>query len=114
MKILNPAPLITKSGLLATGVIASLVFLAQAQAQSVERGLQIARTKCARCHSIDKIGPSPMPVARPFRLLHQQYPVEALEEALGEGIATGHPDMPEVRLDPRQISDFTAFLKSLQ
>jgi hypothetical protein len=37
-----------------------------------------------------------------------------LEEALAEGITTGHPSMPEFKLDPAQISDFISFLKSLE
>ena len=42
------------------------------------------------------------------------YPVESLEEALAEGISTGHPTMPEFRLDPGQIGDVIAYLKSLE
>ena len=37
-----------------------------------------------------------------------------LQEALGEGIVTGHPTMPEFRLDPDQVGDFIEFLKSLE
>jgi hypothetical protein len=37
-----------------------------------------------------------------------------LEEALGEGIFTGHPAMPEIQLDPDDIGDFIAFLRSLE
>jgi cytochrome c len=40
--------------------------------------------------------------------------VENLEEALAEGISTGHPTMPEFRFDPGQVSDFISFLKSLE
>jgi hypothetical protein len=40
--------------------------------------------------------------------------VESLEEALAEGIMTGHPSMPEFRLDPGQIADFISFLKTLE
>lgn len=83
-------------------------------AQSVERGAEIARANCARCHSIEKSGPSPFSEAPPFRTLHRNYPVEMLEEALGEGIFTGHPAMPEIQLEPEQIGDFIAFLKSLE
>lgn len=86
----------------------------QAQSLSVQRGLQFARTKCAHCHSINKVSPSPLPIAPPFRTLHERYPVEALEEALAEGILSGHPDMPEFRLDPGQINDLIAFLKTLE
>lgn len=49
-----------------------------------------------------------------FRSLHLRYPVETLEEALAEGIVTGHPSMPEFRLEPDEIGDFIAFLKSLE
>lgn len=79
-----------------------------------QRGLAIARADCASCHATDKVSPSPLPLAPPFRVLHLRYPVETLEEALGEGIVTGHPNMPEFRLDPDQIGDFIAYLKSLE
>jgi cytochrome c len=68
----------------------------------------------ARCHSIDKAGSSPVALAPPFRTLHLRYPVESLEESLAEGIVTGHPAMPEFRLEPHEIGDFIAFLKSLE
>jgi cytochrome c len=85
-----------------------------AQAQSVQRGVVIARTYCMNCHSIDKVSPSPLKDAPPFRDLHKRYPVEGLQEALAEGIVTGHPSMPEFRFDTDQIGDFIAYLKSLR
>jgi len=54
------------------------------------------------------------PSRRPLRTLHERYPVESLQEALGEGIVTGHPDMPEFRFDAREVGDFIAFLKTLE
>ena len=84
------------------------------QSPSVQRGATLARTHCARCHSIDKVSESPLKIAPPFRTLHERYPVERLEEPLAEGIVTGHPTMPEFRFDPDQITDFIAFLKSLE
>lgn len=81
---------------------------------AAQRGLTIARTNCARCHSIDKVTPSPLAIAPPFRTLHKKYPVENLQEALAEGLSTGHPTMPEFRFDPDQVSDFIAFLKTLE
>jgi mono/diheme cytochrome c family protein len=86
----------------------------QAQAQSAQRGVTLARAHCESCHSIDKYSSSPLRIAPPFRELHKRYPVETLEEALGEGIMTGHPRMPEFRLDPGQVGDFIAFLKTLE
>jgi hypothetical protein len=35
-------------------------------------------------------------------------------EALAEGIVTGHPSMPEFRLDPGQVQDVISYLKSLE
>jgi len=43
----------------------------------------------------------------------RRYPGETLEEASGEGIATGHPGMPAFRCDPGRIADRIALLKSL-
>jgi mono/diheme cytochrome c family protein len=85
-----------------------------AQSPAVQRGLTFVRTNCAQCHSIDRVSPSPLAIAPPFRTLHRKYPVENLEEALAEGIVTGHPTMPEFRLDPGQVGDVIAYLKSLE
>ncbi|MEP9398973.1 cytochrome c [Mesorhizobium sp. KR2-14] len=86
---------------------------AMALSPSEQRGLVFARKNCSQCHSIDPAGPSPLSVAPPFRDLHKRYPVESLEESLAEGILTGHPSMPEFRLEPDQIQDLIAFLKTL-
>ena len=83
-------------------------------APDVQRGIVLARANCAQCHSIDKVGPSPLSIAPPFRDLHKRYPVESLEEAFAEGISTGHPTMPEFRFEPDQIGNLIAFLKSLE
>jgi len=79
-----------------------------------QRGLVFVRTNCARCHAIGKIGESPLRIAPPFRTLHERYPVDSLQESLAEGIVTGHPTMPEFRLDPGQVADVIAYLKSLE
>ncbi len=81
---------------------------------SVQRGQSFVRTNCARCHSIDKVSPSPLRAAPPFRTLHLRYPVETLAEAFAEGIVTGHPSMPEFRLEGDQIADVLAYLKTLE
>jgi cytochrome c len=91
-----------------------LLSATSAAADSVENGRRLARSHCSRCHSIDKIGPSPFSAAPPFRTLHERYPVETLQEALAEGLTTGHPSMPEFRFNADQVGDFIAFLKSLE
>ena len=83
-------------------------------ARNVAAGKAFAQANCSHCHSIDKFTPSTLAIAPPFRTLHDRYPVESLEEALGEGLTTGHPSMPEFKLDPGQVSDFISFLKSLE
>ena len=87
---------------------------AQQQDPAAQRGLAFVKTNCARCHSIDKLSPSSLKAAPPFRTLHQRYPVDSLAEAMAEGIVTGHPTMPEYQLDPGQIADVLAFLRTLQ
>jgi cytochrome c len=87
---------------------------AESISPAVQRGLNFARANCARCHAIDRVGPSPLAIAPPFRELHKRYPVESLQEAFAEGIQTGHQNMPEFRLEPDQIGDVIAFLKTLE
>ena len=79
-----------------------------------QRGQTFVRANCAQCHSIDKISNSPLKIAPPFRTLHTKYPVEDLALSLAEGIVTGHPTMPQFKLDAGQIGDVIAYLKSLE
>jgi cytochrome c len=107
-----------------SAILAAFVAFSALSAQSVkseealsppeQRGLVFVRTHCSHCHSIDKVSPSPLKVAPPFRTLHERYPVESLQESLAEGIVTGHPSMPEFQLDPGQVTDVIAYLKSLE
>ena len=93
--------------------LATLTPAAAASPQQ-QRGKIFAMNNCAKCHSIDKVSPSPLKIAPPFRTLHKRYPVETLAEALAEGIQTGHPTMPEFQLEPDQIGDLLAYLKTLE
>jgi len=87
---------------------------ALAQQGRAQRGQTFAQTNCGRCHAIGKVGESPLAIAPPFRTLHTRYPIEDLAEAFAEGITTGHPTMPEFVLDPAQINDLTAYLRTLE
>jgi mono/diheme cytochrome c family protein len=93
-----------------------LITLTQAAAASPDerRGKTFALNNCARCHSIDRVTPSSLKIAPPFRTLHKRYPIETIAEALAEGIVTGHPSMPQFQLDPDQIHDLLAYLKTLE
>lgn len=83
----------------------------------VERGRTYAERHCATCHAIGPTGSSPYEPAPPFRTLHERYDVEALAEALAEGMIVGHGgarQMPQFVLSPPQIDDLLAYLKSLE
>ena len=108
------APFVFATALAAVAILTSHFAVAQNLSPAEQRGLRFVRTNCASCHAVDKASPSPLRVAPPFRDLHKSYPVENLQEALGEGIVTGHPSMPEFQLDPGQVNDVIAYLKSLE
>ncbi|MDJ0932001.1 cytochrome c [Breoghania sp.] len=80
----------------------------------VRAGLALAEEECAACHAIARDDVSPESKAPAFRDLYKRYPVEQLEEALAEGIVTGHEGMPEIAWEPEQISAFIAYLKDLR
>ena len=70
-----------------------------AVAADIKRGEELLTRDCARCHAVGTTGDSPHKQAPAFRTLDKRYPIESLEEALGEGIMSGHPDMPEFKFD---------------
>jgi mono/diheme cytochrome c family protein len=98
---------------IAIGALLPVAAAAQASPRA-QRGLTYALANCARCHSTDMAGPSPLAIAPPFRDLRLRYPVESLRASLAQGIRTDHQNMPEFRLDPGQIDDLLAYLKTLE
>jgi mono/diheme cytochrome c family protein len=100
---------------------AFLALLVQAPSAAVaeettpeKRGEALVTLHCARCHAIGRTGASTHPEAPPFRTLARRYPIEDLEEALGEGMVSGHPDMPEFVFGAADVGPIIAFLKSVQ
>jgi cytochrome c len=98
----------------ASSVALLLSLPAYALEPDAQRGLTFVSANCTKCHAVDKLSPSPLSIAPPFRTLHTKYPVENLAESLAEGIMTGHPTMPQFQLDAGQISDVIAYLKTLE
>ena len=78
------------------------------------RGEAIVTQSCSMCHAVGRTGNSPHPGAPPFRMLGEAYPVEDLEEALTEGIRTGHIEMPEFQFTDEEAADIVAYLQSIQ
>ena len=105
---------------LAVAAVAAVFLSSAAVAQSsmeIERGRALVERYCATCHAVGRTGTSPYAPAPAFRTLHERYDVEALAEALAEGMVVGHNgarQMPIFRLDPPQIDDLLAYLKSLE
>lgn len=91
-----------------------LVKSAAAQTPDVKRGEALLTRNCGPCHAVGKTGDSPRKEAPAFRTLGQRYPIESLEEALGEGIMSGHPDMPEFKFDADDVGAIITYLKSIQ
>lgn len=77
-------------------------------------GKTIATDLCSGCHAVGRTGDSPHPDALPFRKISMHYPVRDLEEALGEGIFVGHPDMPPFVFAPEDIDALLTYLEAIQ
>lgn len=88
--------------------------LAAAEDPLVQRGQVLVVRNCAQCHAVGLRDASPHREAPPLRELHRRYDVQNLEEALAEGILTGHPAMPEFRFAARDVKAIITYLKSLE
>lgn len=108
----------TSGSLIRIGMLAATVVVAtfgqSAAAQDLKRGEALLARNCASCHAVGRTGDSPQKLAPTFRSLGQRYPIESLEEALGEGIMSGHPDMPEFSFDAADVGAIIAYLNSIQ
>lgn len=78
------------------------------------RGQAIAEQYCSGCHAIGRSDQSTHPDSLPFRKISIRYPVRNLEEALGEGILVGHPDMPPFQFEPQDIDDLLTYIEAIQ
>jgi len=83
-------------------------------ADAVALGRSLVVRNCSLCHAVGRSDVSAKPGAPAFRDLSQRYAVEALGEALAEGILTGHPEMPEFRFAPHEVDAILRYLKSIQ
>ncbi len=102
----------------AEALSAFILSLAPGQAKTGDStiilGHDLLRENCARCHAIDDASSSPEPKAPAFRDVVKKYDPSALEEALAEGIVTGHEQMPQFAFEPEQIALIIAYLDTLK
>jgi mono/diheme cytochrome c family protein len=95
-------------------LLCAAVVVRAAAADDLDHGEDLLQKNCGSCHAVGRTGESPHKQAPAFRTIGQRYPIESLEEALAEGIMSGHPDMPELAFDADDIGDIIAYLKSIQ
>ena len=81
---------------------------------ALKRGEALLAKECSRCHATARTHECRHPQAPLFRTLAKRYPIESLEEALGEGLISGHPDMPEFKFEGDDVGAIIAYLKSIQ
>lgn len=100
--------------LVLSGVLVGPAYGEQDDPQLIDRGRLLLTEQCSRCHQVSLTGKSPSAEAPTFRELMQRYEPEQLEEALGEGLSTGHPAMPEFVFEPDDIAAIVAYLGTLR
>ena len=88
--------------------------MAQELTSQQRRGEALLARLCAVCHAIGRTGVGPHPEAPLFRALGRRYKIEALEEALAEGLISGHPDMPEFQFSAQEVGEVIAYLNAIQ
>jgi mono/diheme cytochrome c family protein len=92
-----------------------MLWLQAALAQSpLQRGEELVRGLCSRCHAIGKSGESPLPAAPRFRSLDDRTDLSKLSRRLREGLLTGHEDMPTFRFDRDDADATVAYIRSIQ
>jgi mono/diheme cytochrome c family protein len=99
-------------------VVASLAVMLWSQAalaqSPLQRGEELVRGLCSRCHAIGKTGESPLPAAPRFRSLDDRADLSKLSRRLREGLLTGHEDMPTFRFDRDDADATVAYIRSIQ
>jgi mono/diheme cytochrome c family protein len=83
-------------------------------AEDIAQGGTLLQKHCGSCHATARTDTSRDKDAPAFRTLGQRYPIDSLEEALAEGMLSGHPDMPEFSFDADEVGAIIGYLKSIQ
>ena len=116
MKIVPTAmvPTVLVQTALAAALALAAVIQPAAAADDLKLGETLLTRNCGSCHAVGRSGDSPQKDAPAFSTLGSRYPIESLEEALGEGMMAGHPEMPEFKYDADDVGAIIAYLKSIQ
>lgn len=95
-------------------LISAVPAVAAPDAERLKAGEDLLITYCGSCHAVSRTGDSPRKDAPAFRVLGKRYPIDSLEESLGEGMMSGHPDMPEISFEADDVGAIVDYLKSIQ
>lgn len=80
---------------------------------SIERGAEVAQSRCASCHGVALEAVSPSRDAPLFRVLSRLYSAQDLQRKLGDISQNGHFEMPAVTIREDEIEDVSAYIASL-
>ena len=95
-------------------ILAMCTTSAHAQQSPENRGEDLVSRHCAMCHAIGRSGTSPDSKAPSFRTLGQRVPLDSLQEPLGRGLLSGHPEMPEFVFPQQDVGAILRYLRSIQ
>lgn len=116
LRLLGAASMKSASALRFLVLFKVAIFIGQGVALAddhVAAGRALAERLCARCHAIGATDGSPLAKAPPFKTFKSKWPLSYLEEALAEGIVTGHEDMPQFTFSPDEIQQLLSHIESL-
>jgi cytochrome c len=99
----------------APALVLAAIAATQANAQApgnARAGLELARTRCADCHAVERGNHrSIQPAAPAFTVIANSPGMSA--RALAAVLQTSHRDMPDIVLAPRERADIVAYILSL-
>ena len=78
--------------------------------EAAAEGMSLLKTHCARCHSIEATGDSPLPQAPPLRSVYLKYSIDQWESGLAEGMGSKHREMPQIQFSTEEVSAILDYL----
>lgn len=100
-------------GLIATAASALCLAAPPRLNPSIERGAEVAQSRCASCHGVALEASSPSREAPLFRVLSRLYSTQDLRRKLSHIAENGHFEMPPVEIAEDEIEDVSAYIASL-
>ena len=91
-------------------LLAATTGVARAGDSDAAAGKAIREKNCAKCHSIEATGDSPLAKAPPVREVYLKYPIEQLEEGFAEGMGSRHRDMAQIQFSTEQVVAILSYL----